>query len=181
MARLKMPFFRSNILWLLSYSSSCTYYYLSTAYQRQNSKSDLAMALEGCDGDEPPQERDDESSSAGRSDVKMSVRRQSLTKRDVLLLLDPTASRLENSKKGSIDKKSVGWRSSSVVDSDEEGSQLEEEQDCADAEEGGEAVACAMKISAQDIPSSCAPVDDVVAQTVQELAPQVLIIIHIYA
>eukprot|EP01035_Chromulina_nebulosa_P024952 gene24952-32512_t len=136
-------------------------------FQRQNSKSDLAMALEGCDGDEPPQERDDESSSAGRSDVKMSVRRQSLTKRDVLLLLDPTASRLENSKKGSIDKKSVGWRSSSVVDSDEEGSQLEEEQDCADAEEGGEAVACAMKISAQDIPSSCAPVDDVVAQTVQ--------------
>lgn len=138
------------------------------------------MALEGCDGDEPPQERDDESSSAGRSDVKMSVRRQSLTKRDVLLLLDPTAScshsRLENSKKGSIDKKSVGWRSYSVVDSDEEGSQLEEEQDCADAEEGGEAVACAMKISAQDIPSSCAPVDDVVAQTVQELTPQVLII-----
>ena len=137
------------------------------------------MALEGSDGDEPPQERDDENSSARRSDEKMSVRRQSLTKRDVLLLLDPTAScsqsRLESSRKGSIDKKSVGWRSSSVVESDEEGSQQQdEEEDCLDTE-GGDAAACTKKISAQDIPSSCGHVDDVIAQTVQELTPQVLI------
>ena len=140
--------------------------------------------MEDCDGDGegPPQEQDDESSKVRPIDVQMSVRRQSLTKRDVLLLLDPTAAacskrRVENSKKVSIDKKSVGWRSSSVVESDDEGSQQQEKEDnCGDAaaEEDSEA-AHAKDISTEDIHSSCTSVDNVIAQTVQELSAQVRI------
>ena len=138
------------------------------------------MALEGCDGDGegPPQEHDDESSNRHPIGVQMSVRRQSLTKRDVLLLLDPTAvfpnSRVENLKKESIDKKSVGWRSSSIVESDDEDSQQQQEENCNDAQEDSEA-AHAKKISTEDIHSSCAALDDVVAQTVEELSAQVRI------